>query len=79
MFDQTHYILINPFSNNNRFKTGVHFHFKREPLKVMYMACKRFIFFYVEQACLFIMNNQIIKHTEQCRVYKQIALLKAFS
>ena len=22
------------------------------------------------------MNNQIIKHTEQCKVYKQIALLK---
>ena len=41
------------------------------------MACKRFIFFfYVEQSCLFIMNNQIIKHTEQCKVYKQIALLK---
>ena len=35
MLDQTQYRLISPFSNDNFFKTGVHFRFKRETLKVI--------------------------------------------
>ena len=35
MFDLTLYSLIRPFSNDNVFKTGVHFQFKCETLKVI--------------------------------------------
>ena len=35
MLDQTQYSLISPFSNDNFFKTGVHFRFERETLKVI--------------------------------------------
>ena len=85
MLNQTQYSLISPFCNE-QIKTGVHFRFPRETLKVVYVTLvKDFLNFKSRTMKPFRNNNslnrfnavpQVIKQREQCKVCMQIACLK---